>query len=622
MADQNIKKLYRNKVAMEDLDLGTGTTTQTRNGQAVVLHKVNAANLPYDETNLLSDIYDDIATKHDTVVAKEALVNPHYTNIDAVGSNISNVNAVASNETNINLVQANKTNINTVAGQIINNNLQDVANSINEVIKVAEDLNEATSEIEVVAADLELGASSKIEAVGTNLLGTDTIGIVASNIDNINIVAGQDTNITNIANDIIPNIAEILLADDNATTATTQAGIATTKAGEASASASNASASESNALASENKAHLWAEEDYNVEVEPGEYSAKHWAIQAQGYAGGVTFEALNGNGDVGTGADQVAQGNHIHNLADLTDDATHRLVTDTILTKIDGIEDGATADQTKEDIEALNINASSLTQDYNNRLVTDTEKATWNGKLDATHDMTLTLSGDVTGTATFTNMGNATLTATIADDSHNHTIANVDGLQTALNGKLSTGGTAANSDKLDNLDSSQFVRRDTSDVIVGNHAFYGTDTNGEYFNAPIEIREVNLVNANQSSYQYAPALSFHWGGIVQSQIKLHSDGQLYCGPSNSSGNLMIHSGNIASYVHTPSLDITWTEDNLWDSQTFNAPAGYVFMSAYRSRSGEYTSANSYITISSDTSVTVYENDNGDMWIRIYWIKIV
>lgn len=50
----------------------------------------------------------------------------------------------------------------------------------------------------------------------------------------------------------------------------------------------------------------------------------------------------------------------------------------------------------------------------------------------ATADPTLTINGDASGSATFTNLGNATLTLTIADDSHNHTIANVDGLQTAL----------------------------------------------------------------------------------------------------------------------------------------------------------------------------------------------
>jgi hypothetical protein len=45
------------------------------------------------------------------------------------------------------------------------------------------------------------------------------------------------------------------------------------------------------------------------------------------------------------------------------------------------------------------------------------------------------LSGDVTGSASFDGSGDVSITATIADDSHNHTIANVDGLQTALDAK-------------------------------------------------------------------------------------------------------------------------------------------------------------------------------------------
>jgi len=47
----------------------------------------------------------------------------------------------------------------------------------------------------------------------------------------------------------------------------------------------------------------------------------------------------------------------------------------------------------------------------------------------------ITLGGDLTGNVTLTNLGNGTLTATIVDDSHNHIISNVDGLQTALDGK-------------------------------------------------------------------------------------------------------------------------------------------------------------------------------------------
>jgi len=56
----------------------------------------------------------------------------------------------------------------------------------------------------------------------------------------------------------------------------------------------------------------------------------------------------------------------------------------------------------------------------------------------ATSDPTLCICGDATGSATFTNLGNANLSLTIADDSHNHTVANVDGLATCLSGKATT----------------------------------------------------------------------------------------------------------------------------------------------------------------------------------------
>ena len=52
----------------------------------------------------------------------------------------------------------------------------------------------------------------------------------------------------------------------------------------------------------------------------------------------------------------------------------------------------------------------------------------------------ITLAGDVTGTANFNGSGDISITATVADDSHNHTIANVDGLQTALDAKAALAG--------------------------------------------------------------------------------------------------------------------------------------------------------------------------------------
>ena len=52
---------------------------------------------------------------------------------------------------------------------------------------------------------------------------------------------------------------------------------------------------------------------------------------------------------------------------------------------------------------------------------------------------TISLVGDATGSVAFDGSADAAITVVVADDSHNHIIANVDGLQTALNGKVNTG---------------------------------------------------------------------------------------------------------------------------------------------------------------------------------------
>lgn len=51
---------------------------------------------------------------------------------------------------------------------------------------------------------------------------------------------------------------------------------------------------------------------------------------------------------------------------------------------------------------------------------------------------TISLGGDLSGSASFDGTANITITATVADDSHSHVIANVDGLQAALDGKATS----------------------------------------------------------------------------------------------------------------------------------------------------------------------------------------
>ena len=70
-------------------------------------------------------------------------------------------------------------------------------------------------------------------------------------------------------------------ASSSATTATTKAGEASTSASEALNSKNQASTFASDSSYFETRARKWADNNYNVAVEAGKYSAKHWATEAQ-----------------------------------------------------------------------------------------------------------------------------------------------------------------------------------------------------------------------------------------------------------------------------------------------------------------------------------------------------
>lgn len=55
----------------------------------------------------------------------------------------------------------------------------------------------------------------------------------------------------------------------------------------------------------------------------------------------------------------------------------------------------------------------------------------------------IALSGDVTGNVEFDGSSDVTIATSVSDNSHNHIISNVDGLQTALDGKAALKGTAS-----------------------------------------------------------------------------------------------------------------------------------------------------------------------------------
>lgn len=81
---------------------------------------------------------------------------------------------------------------------------------------------------------------------------------------------------------------------------------------------------------------------------------------------------------------------------------------------------------------------------------------------------TISLTGDVTGSGSFDGSANLSITATIADDSHNHTISNIDGLQDALDEKLSTTGKAASATTADSA--TKATKDGSGNIITSTYA--------------------------------------------------------------------------------------------------------------------------------------------------------
>jgi hypothetical protein len=91
---------------------------------------------------------------------------------------------------------------------------------------------------------------------------------------------------------------------------------------------------------------------------------------------------------------------------------------------------------------------------------------------------TITLSGDISGSVSLDGSSNVTLSAQVSDDSHNHVISNVDGLQTALDGKAAASHTHTASNITDFTEAVQDLIG--ADVVAGTGiAVSYNDTTGD-----------------------------------------------------------------------------------------------------------------------------------------------
>jgi hypothetical protein len=165
-----------------------------------------------------------------------------------------------------------------------------------------------------------------------------------------------------------------------------------------------------------------------------------------------------------------------------------------------------------------------------------------------TGNQTITLSGDVSGS------GTTSIVVTVADDSHNHIISNVDGLQTALDGKLSTaGGTLSGDLKVPNL-----LPPTDNTGVVGDASF--TWSNGQFtnltVNGTLSVRAaVDLADLDQVRFGSSDDFKFYYDGAANemefemeaacNQIRIHDNGTTRFTLERATGNFAA-TGDITS----------------------------------------------------------------------------
>ncbi len=177
---------------------------------------------------------------------------------------------------------------------------------------------------------------------------------------------------------------------------------------------------------------------------------------------------------------------------------------------------------------------------------------------------TIALSGDVSGSTNFDGSSNITITTVIADDSHNHTIANVDGLQAALDSKsatLSDLGLTTNIAELNILDG---VTATTAELNILDGVTAST-------------AELNFVDGVTSNIQTqldsklsSIDLSSYTGDVdITGELVVDSYNEKYAAVTSSSNATTINceAGNVFS--HTLSENTTFTFSNPPASGTAN-----------------------------------------------------
>jgi hypothetical protein len=167
----------------------------------------------------------------------------------------------------------------------------------------------------------------------------------------------------------------------------------------------------------------------------------------------------------------------------------------------------------------------------------------------------ISLSGDVSGSASFDGSANISITATVADDSHNHIIGNVDGLQTALDGKQPIDADLTAIAAL--AGTSGFLKKtgedtwslDTNTYLTGNQTI---TVSGDAAGSGTTSISLTLADSGVSASTYG-------GSTSVPVITVDSKGRLTSVSTAAIGSLPSQTGNSGKYLTTDGTNASWSD---------------------------------------------------------------
>ena len=185
--------INRQKLCLEDLIFGVGTETQTRAGQSVVVTKINAGNLPFDETKSLLEWAKSVNLEELGNMSAE--LQALYDNLPMLGNvedNLTMLNAIEDSLTMLNSIYTNISKI-----QNVDTNMQKLQN-----------IDTHMAELSAIYTNLAM-----LQAVYNNLT---MLNNVEDNLTAINSVNSNLTKLLAIHTQVIPNLTELLQVNENA----------------------------------------------------------------------------------------------------------------------------------------------------------------------------------------------------------------------------------------------------------------------------------------------------------------------------------------------------------------------------------------------------------------------